>query len=122
MPGERLAHLAYLIGLGLAAFLGLEVEEDRNPRFREDVVVSFDSLVPAGGLQEVNHVREPVDVVLGGIERQIAAGHFPKPRRIGRSVRILASDLQAYAQNLPTHDLDWRGLPGDPPPTDAPAS
>jgi excisionase family DNA binding protein len=53
------------------------------------------------------------------LERQIAAGHFPQPRRIGRSVRILASDLQAYAQGLPTQDIDWRGLPGDLPPPDA---
>jgi len=54
-----------------------------------------------------------LSVSLRTLERQIAAGKFPQPRRLGRSVRILASDLEPYARALPTHKIDWRGLSSD---------
>lgn len=34
------------------------------------------------------------------LEREIAAGRFPRPVRIGRTTRIQLSDLQAYLQKL----------------------
>ena len=50
------------------------------------------------------------------LRRQIEAGKFPPPRRIGRMVRFLVSEVEAYAHTLPVHKLQWRDLPADRPP------
>jgi excisionase family DNA binding protein len=55
-------------------------------------------------------------VSLRVLHRQIDAGRFPAPRRIGRTVRFLVTEVEAYAQNLPIHKLDHRGFRGDEPP------
>ena len=44
----------------------------------------------------VEEVRKLFRVCRRTIERETAAGHFPRPLKIGRSVRFLESDLRAY--------------------------
>ena len=54
-----------------------------------------------------------LSVSLRVLKSRIEAKQFPPPRRIGRSVRFLAADVEAYARGLPIADLDWRELMKD---------
>lgn len=51
-----------------------------------------------------------LSITLHVLERRIKAGDFPAPRRIGRTLRFLTQDVQAYASSLPEHQLDDRGF------------
>lgn len=51
-------------------------------------------------------------VTLRTLERRIGSGDFPLPRKIGRSVRFLVSEIESWTKTLPVHELSWRGLGG----------
>ena len=44
---------------------------------------------------------------------QVDNGKFPAPRWIGGVMRFLASDLVAYANDLPMAEIDRRGFPDE---------
>jgi excisionase family DNA binding protein len=44
-----------------------------------------------------------LSISLDVMRRQIQAGEFPLPRRIGRNTRFYVEDINAYAESLPSH-------------------
>jgi hypothetical protein len=74
--------LGDLVGFGLAALLWLEVEKNWDAGPRENMVATFDPLIPAGGLEEMNHGAKAMAMVLRRIEERrfdfLQAGHALK--------------------------------------------
>lgn len=55
---------------------------------------------PVGVCLTLKEVAFRLQICRRTLEREIAAGRFPRPLKIGRSVRVLESDLQAYLERL----------------------
>jgi excisionase family DNA binding protein len=55
---------------------------------------------PVGVCLTLKEVAARLQVCRRTLEREIHAGRFPRPLRIGRSVRVPESDLQAYLARL----------------------
>ena len=55
---------------------------------------------PVGACLTLKEVAYRLQVCRRTLEREILAGRFPRPLKIGRSVRVPESDLQAYIASL----------------------
>ena len=55
---------------------------------------------PTGALLTLKQVAARLSLCRRTIEREIEAGRFPRPLKIGRSVRVPESDLQSFLANL----------------------
>lgn len=64
-----------------------------------DSAVSFIN-EPVGVCLTLKEVAARLQVCRRTLEREIAAGRFPRPLRIGRSVRVPESDLVAFLAKL----------------------
>ncbi len=62
--------------------------------------MSSENLAEISRLLTCKEVAARLRVCRRTLEREIAAGRFPRPVRIGRSVRIAESDVQAYITSL----------------------
>ena len=62
--------------------------------------VSIQNVAEAPCLLTLKQVAQRLAVCRRTLEREIAAGRFPRPRRIGRSVRVFESDFRAYLETL----------------------
>ena len=62
--------------------------------------MSAQSSVAADSFLTVKEVASRLRICRRTLEREIVAGRFPRPLRIGRSVRIPESDLHAYVESL----------------------
>jgi hypothetical protein len=67
---KHLAHLIDLVGFGFPALLGLEVQQDRNSWPGENVVVAFNSHLPASLPEEMDHFREAMAVIFPRVSQR----------------------------------------------------
>ena len=65
---ENLADLANLVGLGLPAFFGLQVQQDRNLGAGENVVAALDAMFPTEDSRK-RTTSETVTVILAIVQR-----------------------------------------------------
>lgn len=54
-----------------------------------------------------------LSIKLDTLRTKVNAGNFPTPRRIGRSVRFVASEVSDFAKGLPFAEVGWRGFPDE---------
>lgn len=67
---------------------------------QHDSAMSSNSSPAVGACLTLKEVAARLQVCRRTLEREIQAGRFPRPLKIGRSVRVLESDLQAYFARL----------------------
>jgi len=68
--------------------------------FNHETAMAPESPALSGSLLTLREVAARLRVCRRTIEREIAAGHFPSPLKIGRCVRVPESDLHAYLGKL----------------------
>lgn len=87
-------------GNWFALIQGTSVPACRQAALQNDTAMSPHQSSPVGVCLTLNEVADRLQVCRRTLEREIAAGNFPRPLKIGRSVRIPESDLQAYLTGL----------------------